>query len=120
MSAKTDKIQMYVPAKVKDWIIKYQKDEGFSTESLAALNLIEFAIRIKENAKNDESISNRELLEEILEHVLLTEKVSRNNLLYDFDLAHYKDVSKREEVNKLIDGFKNKVTVEKGGILIKK
>lgn len=120
MSVKTDKIQMYVPAKVKDWIIKYQKDEGFSTESLAALNLIEFAIRIKENARNDDSISNRELLEEILKHVLISEKVSRNTLGYSFVKGKLSDAELKSEVKDIINSLESKAVNEKESILIKK
>ena len=71
--AKSQKIQLRLPEDMENWIDSYQLEKGFQFLIAAVLDLLAFAIRIKNNAKDDDSISNRELLEEILFHVLLTE-----------------------------------------------
>ena len=119
MPTKKEKLQIYVPTRVKEWITQYQKEQGCSTESLAALDLIEFAIRIKENAKDDTTISNRELLEEILSHVLVTEKVCRNTLGYAFEEGKLMDENVQAKVKTMINNSEEKAIKHKEEILIK-
>ncbi|MBD1576968.1 hypothetical protein HC723_11060 [Vibrio sp. S11_S32] len=116
---RNERIQVTMPTKTKEWVIQYQQDNGLQFTSDAVLELLEFAIRIKDNAKNDDTISNRELLESILENVLIGQRVSRNVLGYAYIKGKLQEEGLMSDVKKLIDNAKNKAMTEKESILIK-
>ena len=117
--AKSQRTQLTLPEDMEKWIDNYQAEKGFQFRKEAIRDLLAFAIRIKENAKNDDSISNRELLEEILNHVLVTEQLARTTLGHSYIEGKLKDAEFAGKVKVIISKLEQKAEVEKSSILTK-
>ena len=119
MAKKDERIQVCMRGDLKDAVLQYQAERQLTTQSSAIIELVEFALRIKNNAKEDDSISNRELLEEILNHVLVTEKVSRSAYGHAYIKGKLKDEELVREVKGIVAGLENQAEIQKNSILKK-
>ena len=105
---KSQRTQLKMTEEMEAWVDRYKEEKGFQYRTEAIIDLLAFAIRIKENAKDDDTISNRELLEEILYRTIMTEKVSRTNIVYDFDMKFYEDKERMASIKNMLSDFEKK------------
>ena len=119
MAKKSARIQVRLTPKMHEWLADYQQENDHQFMSDAIIDLLSFAIRIKENAKDDDSISNRELLEEILHHVLITEKVARSTFGYSYEEGKLSDKALKDKAKGLVEDLVEKAGTMKDTMLIK-
>ena len=87
MNKKQKKVQLILKGELLEDFLSYKAKEQINTNSDAARNLVELALRILKN-HNDDGISNRDLLELILLQVNKGVGISKKIMGSTIDIKH--------------------------------
>ncbi len=104
MGKTTVKVQIGLPISVHEQFLVYKEKERIGSDSEAGVKLIELALRVINNS-NDDTISNRELLELLLVQVNKSLLFSQQGLKHGFNPQNAKEshvdwYDLRKEINR--------------------
>ncbi|MGO2591759.1 MAG: hypothetical protein ACTH85_12420 [Enterococcus faecalis] len=102
------KIQTYLPTSIEEEF-KLYCDENSLNQSKAVAELVTFALRVKSNSAKNDQVSNRKILEKILEKLYTSEPkidtLVKMNFLSDEQkkIYDFKDVLEKTEALGTVD-----------------